>query len=172
MSTASRPGIPATAELARGAGPENIERWLTTLPRSGYARTHTEALRSALVINNWGQPTAVSTSGSLELSVRPHRYASPRERRARGLGTGAAPGSRPDARHAARPLRPGSSHVPPRAEPRYEDPFERQGGLLSIATQEPNWSRSPSLHGPILVSGRYQRRVRYAHGRVSADVER
>ena len=24
-------------------------------------------------------------------------------------------------------------------------PFERQGGLLSIATQEPNWSRSPSL---------------------------
>ena len=26
--------------------------------------------------------------------------------------------------------------------------FERQGGLLSIATQEPNWSRSPSLLGP------------------------
>ena len=26
--------------------------WLTTLPRSGYARTHTEALCSALVINN------------------------------------------------------------------------------------------------------------------------
>ena len=26
--------------------------------------------------------------------------------------------------------------------------FARQGGLLSIATQEPNWSRSPSLLGP------------------------
>ena len=25
--------------------------------------------------------------------------------------------------------------------------FARQGGLLSIATQEPNWSRSPSLLG-------------------------
>ena len=33
-------------------------------------------------------------------------------------------------------------------------PFECQGGLLSIATQEPNWSRSPSLLGPFLVSGR------------------
>ena len=27
-------------------------RWLTTLPRSGYAHTHTEALCSTLVINN------------------------------------------------------------------------------------------------------------------------
>ena len=31
-----------------------------------------------------------------------------------------------------------SSRAPPRAEPRYENPFTRQGGLLSIATQEPN----------------------------------
>ena len=32
--------------------------------------------------------------------------------------------------------------------------FARHGGLLSIVTQEPNWSRSPSLLGPVLVSGR------------------
>ena len=44
-------------------------------------------------------------------------------------------------------------------------PFERQEGLLSIATQEPNWSRSPSLHGPVLVSGRDHCWVRYARGR-------
>ena len=44
-------------------------------------------------------------------------------------------------------------------------PFERQGGLLSIATQEPNWSRSPSLRGPVLVSGRDHRWVRHARGR-------
>src|SRR3954463_1742190 len=31
-------------------------RWLMTLPRSGYARTHTKALCSALVINNRGWP--------------------------------------------------------------------------------------------------------------------
>ena len=47
-----------------------------------------------------------------------------------------------------------SSRAPPRAEPRYEDSLEHQGGLLSIATQEPNWSRSPSLLGPVLVSDR------------------
>ena len=41
-----------------------------------------------------------------------------------------------------------SSRAPPRAEPRYESLFACQGGLLSIATQEPNWSRSPSLLGP------------------------
>ena len=31
-----------------------------------------------------------------------------------------------------------SSRAPPRAEPRYENSFERQGGPLSITTQEPN----------------------------------
>ena len=44
-----------------------------------------------------------------------------------------------------------SSRAIPRAEPRYESSFARQGGLLSIATQEPNWLRSPSLLGPVLV---------------------
>ena len=32
-------------------------------------------------------------------------------------------------------------------------PFKRQGGLLRIAAQEPNLPRSPSVLGPVLVSG-------------------
>ena len=91
----------------------------------------------------------VPTSGSPELSVRPHRTTSPRESRTRGLGTGAALGSRPSARHPTRS--PGPGRRAPLPRPRRGQVwklFERQGGLLSIATQEPNWSRSPSLLGP------------------------
>ena len=44
-------------------------------------------------------------------------------------------------------------------------PFEHQGGLLSIATHEPNWSRGPSLRGPVLVSDRDHRWVSHARGR-------
>ena len=87
--------------------------------------------------------------GALELSVRPHRNTSPRESRARGLGTGAALGSRPSARHPTRS--PGPGRRAPLPRPRRGQVwklFARQGGLLSIATQEPNWSRSPSLLGP------------------------
>ena len=89
--------------------------------------------------------------GALELSVRPHRNASPRESRARGLGTGAALGSRPSARHPTRSPGPGRrTTLPSRASARAKvwRLFARQGGLLSIVTQEPNWSRSPSLLGP------------------------
>ena len=43
--------------------------------------------------------------------------------------------------------------------------FARQGGLLSIATQEPNWSGSPSPLGLVLVIQTPQRRLRYARGR-------
>ena len=50
------------------------------------------------------RPTAVSTSGSPELSVRHHRNASPREHHARGLDMGATPGSCLSARHPARSL--------------------------------------------------------------------
>ena len=47
-----------------------------------------------------------------------------------------------------------SSRAPPRVEPMYGNPFERQGGLLGIATQGPNFPRSPSLLNLVLVSGR------------------
>ena len=75
--------------------------------------------------------------GAPELSVQPHRNASPRESRARGLGTGAALGSRPSICHPTRSPRPGgcarvtpkrtppnqvsrtwSSHAPPEASAR------------------------------------------------------
>ena len=46
-------------------------------------------------------------------------------------------------------------------------PFERQGGLLSIATQEPNWSRSPSL-----LSSERLTAVEVCAGPGPADVER
>ena len=45
-------------------------------------------------------------------------------------------------------------------------PFERQGGLLSIATQEPNWSRSPSL-----LSSERLTAVEVCAGSGSTDVE-
>ena len=140
--TSSGPTVPATCQggavHAPGAPPggepppthqwkHHALCWLTTLPRSGYARTHTEVLCFALVINNWVWPPAASTSGSPELNVHPHRNASPRECHARGLGTGATPGSCPDARHPARPLGPGSSRISPRAEPRYEGRLNVKG---------------------------------------------
>ena len=93
----------------------------------------------------------VPTSGSPKLTVQPHRNASPQESRARGLGTGAALGSRPSVRHPTRSPRPGRrAPLPSRASARAKvwRLFARQGGLLSIVTQEPNWSRSPSLLGP------------------------
>ena len=68
--------------------------------------------------------------------------------------------------HATQPGPPGlvrRASLPKRSKVRR--PFERQGGLLSIATQEPNWSRSPSLRGPVLVSGRDHRWVTHARGR-------
>ena len=95
--------------------------------------------------------------GALELSVWPHRNASPRESRARGLGTGAALGSCPSVRHPARSPGPGRRAPLLRrasARAKVRRSFERQGGLLSIAAQDPNWSRSPSLLGLVLVSGR------------------
>ena len=57
--------------------------------------------------------------GAPELSVRPHRNASPRESRTRGLGTGAALGSRPSVRHPTRSPGPGSrTPLPSRASAR------------------------------------------------------
>ena len=75
--------------------------------------------------------------GAPELNVQPHRNASPRESRARGLDTGAALGSRPSVGHPTRSPRPGgcarvtpertllkqvsrtwSSHAPPKASAR------------------------------------------------------
>src|SRR3954471_13259731 len=65
--TSPSPTVPATCQgravHATGACPggeppptyqwkHHAPHWLTTLPRSGYACTHTEALCSALVINN------------------------------------------------------------------------------------------------------------------------
>ena len=87
--------------------------------------------------------------GAPKLSVRPHRNATPRKSRARVLGTGAALGSRPSARHPTKS--PGPGRRTPLPRPRRGKVwrlFAHQGGLLSIATQEPNWSRSPSLLGP------------------------
>ena len=47
------PGAPPGGEPAPTyQWKHHAPRWLTTLPRSGYARTHTEALCSAVVINN------------------------------------------------------------------------------------------------------------------------
>ena len=105
--------------------------------------------------------------GAPELSVRPHRNASPRESCARGWtrglrsghaqayatqpglpGLGAALGSRPSARRPNRSPGPGRRTPLPRPRGKVWRLFACQGGLLSIATQEPNWSRSPSLLGP------------------------
>ena len=91
-------------------------------------------------------PWPYQPQGALELSVWPHRNSSPRESGVRGLGTGAALGPRPSAHHPTRS--PGPGRRAPLPRPRRGQVwqlFARQGGLLSIATQEPNWSRSPSL---------------------------
>ena len=68
-----------------------------------------------------------------------------------GWARGAMLGSRPSVRHPTRSPRP-SRHapLPSRASARAKvwRLFARQGGLLSIATQELNWSRSPLLLGP------------------------
>ena len=64
-------------------------------------------------------------------------------------GLGAALGSCPSARRPNRS--PGLGRRTPLPRPRRGQVwklFARQGGLLGIATQEPNWSRSPSLLGP------------------------
>ena len=64
------------------------------------------------------------------------------ESRTRGLGTGGYAQVMPGVRHPAeRDL----------GEDRYGGRFVRQGGLLSIANQEPNWLRNPSPLGLILV---------------------
>ena len=68
-------------------------------------------------------PRPHQPQGAPELSVRPHRNTSPRESRARGLGTGAALGSRPSVRRPARSLRPGR-HAPSRAEPQRGKMYE------------------------------------------------
>ena len=81
----------------------------------------------------------------------------------RGLDMGAAPKRMPPSQVP----RTWSSRAPPQAEPRYESLFARQGGLLSIATQEPNWSRSPSL-----LSSKRLTAVEVCAGSGSADVER
>ena len=73
--------------------------------------------------------------GPLELSVRPHHNASPRESSARGLGTGAALGSRPSVRHPTRS--PGPGRRAPLLRPQRGQVwklFARHGGLLSIVT--------------------------------------
>ena len=62
--------------------------------------------------------------GASRLGVWPHRNASPRESRMRGLGTGAALGSRSSVRHPIRSLGPGH-RAPSQAELRYE-------GLLNV----------------------------------------
>ena len=122
---------------------------------------------SALVINNWGWPhgcfNLMEPPGSV---ASPTALLSPREGSTRGLGTGAALRSR----LAYAP--PGPSGLvdtqPSRAQARLGQVwglFVRQGVPLGIVTQGPNWSRSPSLPGLVLVSGQGQRRLRYARGR-------
>ena len=49
--------------------------------------------------------------------------------------------------------------------------FARQGGLLSIATPEPNLPRSPSLLGPVLVIRSGLMAVEVCAGPGPADVE-
>ena len=63
-------------------------------------------------------PWPYQPQGALELSVWPHRNPSPRESRARGLGTGAALGSRPSVRHPSRSPGPGGyARVTPKRTP-------------------------------------------------------
>ena len=45
-------GAPPRGPPPTYQGKHQAPRWLMTLPRSGYARTHMEVLCSALVINN------------------------------------------------------------------------------------------------------------------------
>ena len=88
--------------------------------RSAMLRAGDKQLRAA--------PWSYQPQGATELSVWPHRNTSPRESRARGLGTGAALGSRPSIRHPARSLGPGR-RAPSRAEPQRGKRYE---GRLSV----------------------------------------
>ena len=112
---------------------------------SAMLRTGDKQLRVALGRINLREPKAqclVSSqclpSGVLHEGAGHGAYAWVRPRRT-------PPSQAPRAWFIARPSLSGA---------KVRRPFERQGGLLSIATQEPNWSRSPSLLGPVLVSGR------------------
>ena len=71
-----------------------------------------------------------------------------------GAGHGGYARASPERMPPSQVPRTWSSRAPPRAEPRFGNPFEHQGGLLSIATQEPNLPHSPSLLSPVLVFGR------------------
>ena len=66
-----------------------------------------------------------------------------------GAGHGSCAQVTPSACHLTRSPRPGCCAPLPRPRPgQVWKLFARQGGLLSIASQEPNWSHSPSLLGP------------------------
>ena len=85
---------------------------------------------SAMVRPGDKQPRAASWSyqpqGASGLGVWPQPNASPWESRARGLGMGAAIGSRPSVRHPTRSLRPGR-RAPSQVELRYEGRLNVKG---------------------------------------------
>src|SRR4051812_20515796 len=108
-------------------------------------RAGDKQLRAAHGRTNLREPRAQCLASSQRLPS-----GAPRE----GAGHGGYARALPERTPPSQVPRTWSSRAPPRAEPRYENPFERQGGLLSIATQEPNLPRRPSLLSPVLVSGR------------------
>ena len=86
------------------------ERLCTCKYRSAMLRAGDKQLRAA---SRPYQP-----QGASGLGVWPHHNASPRESRARGLGTGAAHGSRPSVRHPTRSPGPGGyARVTPKRTP-------------------------------------------------------
>ena len=142
----SRRGSPSHAPVeapCSALAVDTVEEWLCPCKcGSAMLRAGDKQLRAA--------PWPYQPQGALELNVWPRCNTSPRESRARGLGTRVALGSRPSVRHPTRSPGPGRSPLSSRASARAKvwRMFAHQGGLLSIATQEPNWSHSPSLLGP------------------------
>ena len=125
---------------------------------SAMLRAGDKQLRVALGCINLREPRAQCLASSQRLPS-----GVPREGAGHGGYAQATPGHTPpsQAPRAWFIVRPSPSGAKVRR------PFERQGGLLSIATQEPNWSRSPSL-----LSFERLTAVEVCAGPGSADVER
>ena len=150
--------VPVEAPCSALADDTAEERLCPYTYGSAMLRAGDKQLRVAHGRINLREPRAQCLASSQRLPL-----GAPRE----GAGHGGCARVTPERTPPSQVHRTLSSCAPPRAEPRYKDSFERQGGLLSIATQDPNWSRSPSL-----LSSERLMAVEVCTGPGPADVER
>ena len=122
---------------------DTVEEWLCPCKcGSAMLRAGDKQLRAA--------PWPHQPQGATRLSVQPHCNALPSGESHEGARHGGYAQVMPSVRHPARSLGPGRrAPLPSRASARekVQRSFERQGGLLSIATREPN-CRHPGNGGP------------------------